>query len=167
MTDIANFVWRFCVNYRPLNAVTKPYDYPIPRCDDALEEFGNSKGLLYFISVDSKSGYHKIYVNEHSQEKLAFMGPDNVKYCYTVMPFGPKNSPAVYTAMICVLKNEYDALFHKRHPTETATVGNKIIMDDALIWSTNAATALRYFRCFCEVYKKYRLSFNPKKCDFF
>jgi hypothetical protein len=40
-------------------------------------------------------------------------------------------------------------------------------MDDALIWSTSAITALHYYRCFCEVYQKYRLSFNPKKCDFF
>ena len=35
------------------------------------------------------------------------------------------------------------------------------------IWSTEARTALHYFSCLCEVYKKYRLSFNPKKCDFF
>jgi hypothetical protein len=106
VTVIADFIWRFCVNYRPLNAVTKLYDYPIPRCDDALEDFGDSKGLLYFISVDAKLGYHQIYVSEQCQEKLAFMGPDNIKYCYTVMPFGPKNGPAVYTAMICVLKKE-------------------------------------------------------------
>jgi hypothetical protein len=71
VTDIADFVWRFCVNYRPLNAVTKPFDYPIPRCDDALEECGDSKGRLYFISVDAKAGYHQISVEKHSQEKLA------------------------------------------------------------------------------------------------
>lgn len=168
VTDIADFVWRFCVNYRPLNAVTKPYDYPIPRCDDALEDFGDSKGRLYFISVDAKSGYHQISVDEESQEKLAFMGPDNVKYCYTVMPFGPKNAPSVYTAMICLMKSEYDALFAERHPTtQVDSVGNRNIMDDALLWSTDAMTCLSYFRCLCEVYKKYRLSFNPKKCDFF
>jgi hypothetical protein len=132
-----------------------------------MEDFGDSKGRLYFISVDAKSGYHQIYVNEHSQEKLAFMGPNNVKYCYTVMPFGPTNAPAVYTAMICTLKTEYNALFNERYPTEEPIVGNKNIMDDALIWSTDAMTSLHYFRRFCEVYKKYRLSFNPKKCDFF
>lgn len=167
VTDIADFVWRFCVNYRPLNAVTKPYDYPIPRCDDALEDFGDSKGRLYFISVDAKTGYHQISVDEGSQEKLAFMGPDNKKYCYLVMPFGPKNAPAVYTAMIIILKQEYDALFKERYPSKVDSVGNKNIMDDALIWSTEAMVCLFYFRCLCEIYKKYRLSFNPKKCDFF
>lgn len=33
---IDDFVWRFCVNYIPLNAVTRPIIYPIPRCDFAV-----------------------------------------------------------------------------------------------------------------------------------
>jgi hypothetical protein len=47
--DIADFVWRFCVNYRPLNQVTKPYSYPIARCDAAIDNFGDASGLLHFI----------------------------------------------------------------------------------------------------------------------
>jgi len=40
--DINNFVWRFCVNYQPLNSVTRIITYPIPRCDFAVfVEFGN------------------------------------------------------------------------------------------------------------------------------
>ena len=35
--NIKNFVWHFCVNYIPLNQVTHPIAYPIPRCDDAME----------------------------------------------------------------------------------------------------------------------------------
>jgi len=34
--NIDDFVWRFCVNYIPLNAVTRVVAYPIPRCDDAV-----------------------------------------------------------------------------------------------------------------------------------
>ena len=165
--DIKDFVWRFCVNYRPLNTVTKTFDYPIPRCDDALDNFGDSKGQLYFISVDGKAGYHQISVKTDDQEKLAFIGPDMEKYCYAVMPFGPKNAPAVYTAMMRILKSEYDALFMERHPGFVSIVGNKNIMDDTLLWCTRPMVCLHYFRCVCEIFKKYRLSFNPKKCDFF
>ena len=41
--DIENFVWRFCVNYTPLNSVTRIIAYPVPRCDEALGvSFGGS-----------------------------------------------------------------------------------------------------------------------------
>ena len=31
-----DFVWRMCVSYRKLNSITKPFQFPIPRCDDAV-----------------------------------------------------------------------------------------------------------------------------------
>ena len=34
--DINDFVWRMCVSYRAINAVTRPFTYPIPRCDNAI-----------------------------------------------------------------------------------------------------------------------------------
>ena len=34
--DIDNFVLRMCVSYRKLNAISKPFEFPIPRCDDAI-----------------------------------------------------------------------------------------------------------------------------------
>jgi hypothetical protein len=30
VTNIADFVWRFCVNYIPLNQITRIITYPIP-----------------------------------------------------------------------------------------------------------------------------------------
>ena len=39
--DIDNFVWRFCVNYIPLNGVTCIIEFPIPWCNSAVyNEFG-------------------------------------------------------------------------------------------------------------------------------
>jgi hypothetical protein len=58
--NIDDFVWRFCVNYIPLNSVTQIIAYPIPRCDSAInEEFG--MGLLYWI-FDALMGYHQLAV---------------------------------------------------------------------------------------------------------
>ena len=166
--DIHDFIWRFCVNFRGLNAVTEPYLYPIPRCDDTLDNFGDGSGRrLYFISFDAKSGYHQIAVWEPHQCKLSFYGPDFLKYCFGVMPFGPLNAPAVYTAIMQILRTEAYELFCSRHPELAKEVDSRQIIDDGLMWSYDPFTLLKFFACLCEIYVKYRLSFNGKKCDFF
>ena len=35
-TDINNFIWRMCGSYWKSNGVTKPFQHPIPRCDNAV-----------------------------------------------------------------------------------------------------------------------------------
>jgi hypothetical protein len=167
VTDIKKFIWRCCVNYRELNSVTLAFEFPMARCDDSIDNFGDAHGLLYFISVDGKSGFHQISVSPCSQEKLAFFAPDLKKYCYTVMPFGPKNAPAVFTAMMRELQDAWNALFLLQHPKYKDSVISKIIIDDTLLASTDPWKVLKYFRCVCEIFMRYRVSFNPKKCDFF
>ena len=97
MCNIKDFIWRFCVNYIPLNQVTLLIAYPIPRCDMAVEEaFGGQWIWLY----NTPMGYHQILVSPETQEKLAFQGPDAIKWTYTVIPFGPTNGPATFITMI-------------------------------------------------------------------
>ncbi len=46
--DINKFVWRFYINYIPLNSVTRIIAYPIPRCDLAInEKFGQGVSSGY------------------------------------------------------------------------------------------------------------------------
>jgi hypothetical protein len=72
--NIDNFAWRFCVNYIPLNSITRINAYPIPWCDLAInEEFG--LGVLYLL-FDAPPGYHQLAITLASQEKLAFQGPN-------------------------------------------------------------------------------------------
>ena len=42
-------MYRFCVNYRRLNAATKKDEYPLLRIDDILDTLGDSN---YFSSLD-------------------------------------------------------------------------------------------------------------------
>jgi hypothetical protein len=88
---IDKFVWRFWVNYIPLNSVTQIIAYPIPRCDLEVNE-GFGQGAFFWL-WDAPMGYHQLAVALASQEKLAFQGPNAIKWTYTVMPFGPTNGP--------------------------------------------------------------------------
>jgi hypothetical protein len=136
ITNINNFSWRRCVNYCALNAVTPAFEYPMARCNNSIDNFGDSHGPLFFISVDGKSGFHQVFVSKCSQEKLAFFAPDLNKYCYNIMPFGPKRVPAVFTAMMRKLQDLWDSLFHQRHPQSVPHVKCKIFVDDTLMDQT-------------------------------
>ena len=71
-TDINDFLWRLCVSYRPLNSVTRSFEFPIPRYAGSIEDFGDFNGRIYFISLDARSGYHQTRVRQQDQGKLVF-----------------------------------------------------------------------------------------------
>ena len=184
ITSINDFVWRMCVSYRPLNAVTKPFTYPIPLCDNAVSVFGmNSSEPLHFISLDAKQGYHQISVKASDKEKLAFFAPNRKKYTFNVMPFGPTNAPAFYTCMMYKFQSEWDQLFRESVLNLQSTnksisvsadniisvsgqhliIGSKVIIDDILAFSNFMKFLLIYFECICKIFQKYHVSFQLKK----
>ncbi len=36
------FVWQLCVLFRKLSQMTRPFTYPIPRWDDAMDDLGHN-----------------------------------------------------------------------------------------------------------------------------
>ena len=55
--SMKDYEWRFCINYCTLNLVTRPVQFPIPNCNDAVfDSFGNSR--LFFL-FDASLGYHQ------------------------------------------------------------------------------------------------------------
>ena len=185
--DIDDFIWRMCVSYRGLNSVTKPFAYPIPRCDDAIGSLNLGAGTIYIITVDARQGYHQVKVKNGDKDKLAFFAPNGKKYTYRVMPFGPMNAPAFYTFMMQQFREEWDDLFYDviqgmkaingrtiaisvtkevRLDGQITQTGSKGIIDDILIWSTDPTLVLTYFECVCKIFQKYRVSFRLDKCQF-
>ena len=89
---------RFYVEFRKLNQITKKNSYPLPLID-VLALLGKAK---FFTSLDLKSGYWQVAMDENDKEKTVFACHKGLFEFY-VMPFGLSNAPAVFQELMSVV----------------------------------------------------------------
>lgn len=58
--------FRLCIDYRKINKISKPYQFPLPRIDEIIDKLGKAK---YFSSLDMSQGYHQVLIDEADREK--------------------------------------------------------------------------------------------------
>ena len=83
---------RVCIDYRPLNKVTRKDHFPLPFIDQMLERLA---GHDYYCFLDGYSGYNQIAIAQEDQEKTTFTCPFGT-FAYRRMPFGLCNAPGTF-----------------------------------------------------------------------
>lgn len=143
---------RFCVDYRKLNSITEDVAQPIPRIHEVLKEIGTAK---IFSTIDLKSGYWQIPMDEVSRKLTAFSTPDSGTYQFRVMPFGLKNAPNTF----------------QKFMSQEVLIGliNKICivyLDDIIIYSQDWHDHLQHLAFVFERLSLHSLTCAINKCHF-
>lgn len=144
--------YRFCFDGRILNSVTKPDRYPLPRVDRILNMLRDAK---YISSIDLRSAFWQIPLDEQSKEKTGFSVPGRGMFQFTVMPFGLSCSAQT-------LQRLMDAIFGPELEPKVFCY-----LDDVIITSNTLAEHVKLLETVHGRLKEANLTVNLSKCEFF
>ncbi|CAF4850835.1 unnamed protein product [Rotaria socialis] len=126
--------YRFLVDFRRLNSITKKDSYPQPSAEELLHRLA---GHQYFTKLDLKSGYFQMPIHESDIPKTAIITQDGL-YGFTALAQGLMNAPPVMSGHICpaiiMLLNHLKTL--------PAFSGNQ--SEDAVQWLKDITDGLNY-----------------------
>uniref|UniRef100_A0A0N4WGV8 RNA-directed DNA polymerase n=1 Tax=Haemonchus placei TaxID=6290 RepID=A0A0N4WGV8_HAEPC len=83
---------RVCLDFRPLNKITIPDRYPLPRIEDLLERVA---GKRFYTSFDLASGYMQLLLSPESQAKCGWATHRGVNQ-FVYLPFSSRNAGAYF-----------------------------------------------------------------------
>ena len=138
---------RLCIDYRKVNQVTVPDNFPLPRVIDCLDTIGNSQ----FISkIDLMKGYWQVKLSHRAQKISAFVTPDGFYEC-AVMPFGMRNAASTFQRLMNLV---------------TKDIPNCVVyLDDVVIFTDSWERHLEILKLLFESLREANLVLNLKKCD--
>ncbi|CAN6166061.1 unnamed protein product [Urochloa humidicola] len=142
--------WRFCVDYRHLNAITLKSKYPVPIIDEFLDELYQAS---WFSCLDLAAGFHQIRMKEGEEYKTAFQ-THHGHFEFRVMAFGLTGAPGSFQ----------DAMNSTLAPFLRKFV--LVFFDDILIYSKSFDEHVIHVRQVFEQLSKEKWKVKLSKCSF-
>lgn len=142
---------RFCVDFRRLNDLSEEVDSPLPLIYETIKDLGSAH---IFSTIDLKSGYWQIPMEESSKRLTAFSVPDGGRYQFRVMPFGLMNAPSTFQRLM------QDVL------TGLLRQCCLVYLDDIVVYSRSWDEHLRHLDLVLERLQQHNLVASLEKCQF-
>ena len=138
-------------DYRKLNEITVPNQYPLPLIPELIDRLQNAR---WFTKLDVRWGYNNVCIKEGDEFKAAFHTNQGL-FEPLVMFFGLTNSPATFQTMMNeILKDEI------------ATNKVLVYLDDILIFAKDRAEHREQVRRVLDILRQHGLYLKLEKCEF-
>ncbi len=142
---------RLVCDFRAVNALITPFQVALPRIDDIVEQIASAEPL-YLTSLDLKSGYWQVPIDESSRDILTFTNPlTGNKYRWTVAAFGMVNSGSYFCHSLNTVLSTLGA-------GDVATY-----VDDCLVFHKDLDQHIIRLREVFDLFRKYNVSVNASK----
>ena len=142
---------RICVDFRQLNAAIMKDAHPIPCIDNLLDAL---HGARWFSTLDLKSGYWQVPIQEQDKEKTAFHTSIGQLFEYNQVPFGLCNAPNTFSRLM-------DRVLAGLH-WETCL----FYLDDIIVFAATWEEHLARLRQVFERLRHTQLKLGAEKCTF-
>jgi len=143
--------FRFCIDYRRVNAVSKKDAYPIPDIQDTLDHL---RGAKYFATFDLLSGYWQLGLTDRAKERFAFCTRQGL-FHFTRMPFGLTGAPSTFCRLMSIVLRDY--------LWEICLC----YLDDIIIFGRTPQELLDRMRTILDKLREVGLKVKPSKCVLF
>ena len=143
--------YRYCIDYRSLNKVSRRDSYPLPLIEECLDALADNH---FFSTLDMASGYWQVLIDPRDRHKTAFITKYGL-YEHVRLAMGLCNSPATYQRiMTYVLQN----MLWKNV---------LVYLDDIIILGRTFEEHRCVLESVLQRFREHNLKFKPKKCELF
>jgi len=143
--------YRFCIDYRRVNDVTKKDAFPVPSIQDALDSL---KGARYFATIDLLCGYWQVGMTPRAKERSAFCTRRGL-FQFVRMPFGLCGAPSTFCRLMHLV---LDDLLYKIC---------LFYLDDVIIFAATPEELIERLDVVFTRLRDYGLKIKPAKCVLF
>lgn len=142
---------RLCIDYRKLNAQTIKDAYALPKLEDT---FSALSGSTWFSTLDLKSGYYQIEMEEKDKSKTAFVCPLGF-YEFNRMPQGVTNAPSTFQRLM------------ERCMGDMNLKEALVFIDDLIVFAPTLEEHEQRLMRVLQRLKEFGLKLSVEKCVFF